>query len=184
MRLPERALAVLLLAAGTGAQADPADLKPFRATYLIDWKGMTAGTSTLELKRSGTDQYSYSSVNVARGVFRMAFEAARVGDERRRDTLLDHAVGNLNVLMSLTAQQAVQEEMAKKKALPTDAVNAIEKQHQDACLKARDIVVEMMRRHLGDPVLAVDRNAIIYAIEEIVAASLAKARSFNARGEL
>jgi len=73
MRLPERALALLLLVAAAGAQADPVDLKPFRATYLIDWKGMTAGTSTLELKRSGPDSYVYSSVNVARGVFRMAF---------------------------------------------------------------------------------------------------------------
>jgi hypothetical protein len=73
MRLPERALVLLMLAASAGAQADPANLEPFRATYLIDWKGMTAGSSTLELKRAGPDGYVYSSVNVARGVFRMAF---------------------------------------------------------------------------------------------------------------
>jgi hypothetical protein len=74
MRLPERLLAaVLLFAAGAAAQADPMDLKPFRATYLIDWKGITAGTSTLELKSAGEDTFVYSSVNVARGVFRMAF---------------------------------------------------------------------------------------------------------------
>jgi hypothetical protein len=57
MRLPERALVLLMLAASAGAQADPANLEPFRATYLIDWKGMTAGSSTLELKRAGPDGY-------------------------------------------------------------------------------------------------------------------------------
>jgi hypothetical protein len=76
MRLPERALALLLLVASAGALADPVDLKPFRATYLIDWKGVTAGSSTLELKSAGNDSYTYSSVNVARGVFRMAFSDA------------------------------------------------------------------------------------------------------------
>ena len=75
MRLPERMLALILLAAGV-AQADPVDLKPFRATYLIEWKGVTAGTSKLELKSAGADSYAYSSVNVARGVFRMAFSDA------------------------------------------------------------------------------------------------------------
>ena len=75
MRLPERMLALILLAAGV-AQADPVDLKPFRATYLIEWKGVTAGTSKLELKNAGADSYTYSSVNVARGVFRMAFSDA------------------------------------------------------------------------------------------------------------
>jgi hypothetical protein len=76
MRLPERLLALSLLLAGAAAQADPVDLKPFKATYNIQWKGMTAATSTLELKRSGNDSYTYSSVNLARGMFKMAFGEA------------------------------------------------------------------------------------------------------------
>lgn len=71
MRLPELACLLALGVAGT-AQADPMDLKPFRATYTIHWKGMTAGTSTLELQKSGQDGYTYSSTNVPRGMFRMA----------------------------------------------------------------------------------------------------------------
>jgi hypothetical protein len=72
MRLPERLLVVLGLALGAMAHADPVDLKPFRATYTAEWKGMTAATSTLELRRGAGDQYTYSSVNVPRGMFRMA----------------------------------------------------------------------------------------------------------------
>jgi hypothetical protein len=72
MRLPERLLVVLVLALGAVAHADPIDLKPFRATYTAEWKGMTAATSTLELRRGAGDQYTYSSVNVPRGMFRMA----------------------------------------------------------------------------------------------------------------
>jgi len=71
MRLPELAC---LMALGCGvASADPVDLKPFRATYTIEWKGITAGNSTFELKQAGADSYTYSSVNVARGVFKLAF---------------------------------------------------------------------------------------------------------------
>jgi len=76
MRLPERFLILLLLAAGHAAHADPIDLKPFRATYVAEWKGMTAASSTVELLKSGEDTYTYSSVNSARGVFRMAFPDA------------------------------------------------------------------------------------------------------------
>jgi len=64
----------LLVALGCGlAHADPVDLKPFRATYTIEWKGLTAGSSTFELSRAGPDTYSYSSSNVARGMFKLAF---------------------------------------------------------------------------------------------------------------
>ena len=73
MRLPEVFMAVCLLASAGVASADPIDLKPFRATYLAEWKGMTAASSTVELKSISTDVYTYSSVNSARGIFRMAF---------------------------------------------------------------------------------------------------------------
>jgi hypothetical protein len=71
MRLLERTCLLALIGASVIAQADPMDLKPFRATYIIEFKGMTAGTSTLELKPDGADAYSYSSTNVPRGMFRM-----------------------------------------------------------------------------------------------------------------
>lgn len=78
MRLPDRAMAIALLMlitlAGTGpANADPIDLKPYKATYNAEWKGMTAGTTVLALRNAGPDLYSYSSTSNARGIFRMAF---------------------------------------------------------------------------------------------------------------
>jgi hypothetical protein len=76
MRLPERFLILLLLVTGHAAHADPIDLKPFRATYIAEWKGMTAASSTVELLKSADDIYTYSSVNSARGLFRMAFPDA------------------------------------------------------------------------------------------------------------
>src|SRR4051812_33882451 len=80
MRLPERLLVMLALVAGIAhadlAHADPIDLKPFRASYIAEWKGMTAASSTVELAKAGADTYTYSSVNTARGLFRMAFPDA------------------------------------------------------------------------------------------------------------
>src|SRR5262249_45615943 len=76
MRLLERLVLMIPFACGLSAHADPVDLKPFRATYNIEWKGMTAGSSTFELRHIGGDSYSYSSVNVARGIFKLAFSDA------------------------------------------------------------------------------------------------------------
>lgn len=76
MRLPERLLGLWLalgLTLSAAAVADPIDLKPFKATYTAEWKGMTAGTTVLELRSAGPDLYSYSSTSNARGIFRMAF---------------------------------------------------------------------------------------------------------------
>lgn len=72
MSRPDVWLSLALLGAWSVAGADPVDLKPFRATYTADWKGMNAATSTLELKRAGSDTYVYESVNAPLGVFRMA----------------------------------------------------------------------------------------------------------------
>jgi hypothetical protein len=72
MSRPDAWLLIALLGAVGTAGADPVDLKPFRATYSAEWKGMSAATSTLELKRAGADTYVYESVNTPKGMFRMA----------------------------------------------------------------------------------------------------------------
>jgi hypothetical protein len=72
MRLPERLLALLLLAAGSVVQADPVDLKPFKITFTAEWKGISAATSILELQKAGPDTYTFATVNTPHGLFRMA----------------------------------------------------------------------------------------------------------------
>lgn len=76
MRPRECILLWLLALASPLVRADAVDLQPFKATYTAEWKGMTAGSSTLELRRAGPETYSYSSVNRARGMFRLAFPDA------------------------------------------------------------------------------------------------------------
>jgi hypothetical protein len=71
MRLPERLLALLMLAAGV-AHADPVDLKPFKITFTAEWKGISAATSILELQKAGPDTYTFATVNTPHGLFRMA----------------------------------------------------------------------------------------------------------------
>lgn len=45
----------------------------FVATYTIAWHGITAGTSTLELRATAAQLYLYTSTDRAYGVFRLAF---------------------------------------------------------------------------------------------------------------
>lgn len=72
MRLPEVALAWYLVFGAAATHADPVDLKPFKATYGAEWKGMSAASATFELRNNGNDTYTYESVNKPRGLFRMA----------------------------------------------------------------------------------------------------------------
>jgi hypothetical protein len=72
MRLPEVALALALLAGAGVTRADPVDLKPFRAAYGAQWKGISAASATFELRNNGNDTWTYESVNKPRGLFRMA----------------------------------------------------------------------------------------------------------------
>lgn len=73
------ALAVLVsVHAGTAAAADgPATPghscpQPFKITLDVEWRGMGAGTSTLELTRQSPTEYTYRSSNTARGLFKLA----------------------------------------------------------------------------------------------------------------
>jgi hypothetical protein len=65
-------LAWCAVAAGETA----ASLEPFTATYGVEWRGMGAGTSTLELTQADGEIWSYRSRNTARGIFRLAFPQA------------------------------------------------------------------------------------------------------------
>ena len=75
-----RALAFALLctsaatsfAADSGAVTDAPCLKPFKATFAVEWHGMGAGTSILQLTRQSDTAYTYTSTNTARGFFRLA----------------------------------------------------------------------------------------------------------------
>lgn len=49
---------------------------PFVATYTIAWHGVTAGSSTLELRETAPRSYLYTSTDTAYGIFRLAFHHA------------------------------------------------------------------------------------------------------------
>jgi hypothetical protein len=56
--------------------ADAQTLQLFTATYTVEWKGMGAGVSTLELVKNDSGGFTYRSKNLARGIFRVAFPDA------------------------------------------------------------------------------------------------------------
>ncbi len=64
-----------LLVPVLGAAANSV-LQPFSATFAVEWRGMTAGNSTLELQQTGADTYTYTSRNLARGIFKIAIPDA------------------------------------------------------------------------------------------------------------
>jgi hypothetical protein len=68
-------LATFALGATPARAADaPAShcLQPFKITLDVEWHGMGAGTSTLQLTRESPVEYTYRSSNTARGLFRLA----------------------------------------------------------------------------------------------------------------
>lgn len=67
------ALLAVLTLARAGSPAAPGAVKPptFVATYSVAWHGITAGHSTLTLARTGPEEYRYSSVDRASGLFHL-----------------------------------------------------------------------------------------------------------------
>lgn len=66
-----------LLAAGAVRAAPVAEgaptLRPFKASFVLEWKGMNAATASLELAAQDDGSWRYVSRNNARGVFRAVF---------------------------------------------------------------------------------------------------------------
>jgi hypothetical protein len=66
------------LGALLGTQANAADTppsscpQPFTVTLDVEWRGMSAGTSTLQLTRKSASEYTYTSSNKASGLFKLA----------------------------------------------------------------------------------------------------------------
>lgn len=73
------AATLLAAAAGHAAPAGDPPLQaaalpaPFVATYTIAWHGISAGSSTLELRETAPQLYLYTSTDRAYGLFRLAF---------------------------------------------------------------------------------------------------------------
>jgi Protein of unknown function (DUF3108) len=87
-------IALALSGMAAAAAADPQPLKPFSITYNLEWRGMGAGTSTLELTTSADATYVFRSTNLARGFFRLAFPDAIT--QTSRFSLVDGAVTPLS----------------------------------------------------------------------------------------
>jgi hypothetical protein len=64
-------LTLLALIVSTPALAQQ-PLQAFRAQFDVEWKGMTAGQSVLELAPGPNGRYTYQSRNTAKGIFRLA----------------------------------------------------------------------------------------------------------------
>ncbi len=66
-----------LLAAGAVRAAPVAEgaptLRPFKASFVLEWKGMNAATASVELAAQDDGSWRYGSRNNARGVFRAVF---------------------------------------------------------------------------------------------------------------
>ena len=62
MKLLERLFVVLALCT-TGAFADPVDMKPFRANYVVEWKGISAANSSIESVRAASGSPLVRMVN-------------------------------------------------------------------------------------------------------------------------
>lgn len=82
------ALAACCLATGAFAQSQAP--QPFSATYDTEWRGITAGTSKFDLVHVGGNEYTYRSLNLARGFFRIAFPDAIT--QMSRFTIVDGIV--------------------------------------------------------------------------------------------
>lgn len=65
-------VAIALLVIGVSAHAQPPTLRPFHAEYDVIWKGINAGTSTLELTPDAGNGWRYVSRNIAHGLFKLA----------------------------------------------------------------------------------------------------------------
>ncbi len=72
MALATSSMTMLGMAPAANAQP-PAQIEPFLASYTIVWKGMSAGTTQIQLEPQDNGRFLYSSRSTARGVFRMVF---------------------------------------------------------------------------------------------------------------
>lgn len=72
MHMPAATVFATLALAAASVPAAANCPQPFTATFAVEWHGMRAGTSTLQLTRNGPTEYTYQSRNSARGIFRIA----------------------------------------------------------------------------------------------------------------
>jgi hypothetical protein len=73
VRMAGLAVGLLALCSALANATEGAEIpQPFTATYAVEWRGMGAGTSTIELTKTAPNAFRYASRNHARGLFRIA----------------------------------------------------------------------------------------------------------------
>jgi hypothetical protein len=81
MQLRTVCAACLTLSSPGFAAAQPAEvpqdagIAPFSAHYVAEWKGITVGSSDLQLQQDGPDRYLYKWTISARGIFRIVYSS-------------------------------------------------------------------------------------------------------------
>jgi len=72
IRLSGYALTALAMFGAPAVRGADFEIQPFSALYSVEWHGINAGTSTLELTRQNDSTWLYRSRNTARGLFLVA----------------------------------------------------------------------------------------------------------------
>ncbi len=81
------ALAVHCADAAIGLEAatgNDGKLRPFKAEFVLEWRGMNAASASLELTRQAAGHFTYISRNSARGMFRAVLPGELIQTSRLR----------------------------------------------------------------------------------------------------
>jgi hypothetical protein len=141
--------------------------QPFSASYEVFWKGVNAASAGLELRRDGTDRYTYVSRNNARGMFRLAFPGEvnqtsqftlEAGRPRPVSYRADDGTDDTRRDVSLTFDWAAMRVRGRAEDKPVDV--ALRPGAQDGMSVQIALMLDLQRGGSPDGFWLIDRNEL------------------------